>query len=351
MQFKGHSSVTFNSCVATIARMALFYSSGLRLGKVSTLKIGDIDSSRMLIHLIKAKGDKERCTILSPVTLDLLRIYYRLYKPKEWLFEGRSSRNAISKRTVQEIFKQAFNIYFFVICRLNPKSLGEYIDKNKQQMEVYITTETISTRVKHWLKQIEPFNRHLMTLSIEKSALMIIDMQKFFLDTESPTFTCGGLAILPNLKRIIEAFRKAGRPVIYTRHVHHPGRIDAGIMGWWWEGMCLEGSPESDVHDEITPMTNEKVILKHRYSAFYNTDLETILRCLKIEDLVISGIMTNMCCESTARDAYYRDFRVFFLADGTGSINEEMHLASLLNLSFGFSYVTDVDSIISQIVK
>ena len=120
-------------------------------------------------------------------------------------------------------------------------------------------------------------------------------------------------------------------------------------MGWWWEGMCLEGSPESEVHDEIAPLPHEKQILKHRYSAFYNTDLETVLRCLKIEDLVIGGIMTNMCCESTARDAYYRDYRVFFLADGTGSINEEMHLATLLNVAFGLSWVTNVDAILAQL--
>jgi nicotinamidase-related amidase len=70
---------------------------------------------------------------------------------------------------------------------------------------------------------------------------------------------------------------------------------------------------------------------------------------MKVEDLVITGIMTNMCCESTARDAYYRDYRVFFLADGTGSITEEMHLASLLNLAFGFAWVTSVDAILTQL--
>jgi nicotinamidase-related amidase len=82
------------------------------------------------------------------------------------------------------------------------------------------------------------------------------------------------------------------------------------------------------------------VVDKHRYSSFYNTDLETVLRCMKIEDLIITGVMTGMCCESTARNAYYRDYRVFFPADSTGRINEEMHLASLLNLSFGFAWVT-----------
>ena len=218
-------------------------------------------------------------------------------------------------------------------------------------MESYITPETLPARTQFWLEHIKPFNQHQMELSKGKTALLVVDMQYFFLDPSSPTFTCGGLAILPTLQRLISVFRQAGRPVIYSRHVHHPGRLDAGIMGWWWEGMCIEGSPESEIHRDIAPSPDEKVISKHRYSAFYNTDLETVLRCLKIEDLVISGVMTNMCCESTARDAYYRDYRVFFLADGTGSINEEMHLASLLNLSFGFAFITTADQVIKQLQK
>ena len=217
--------------------------------------------------------------------------------------------------------------------------------------EYYVTSQSLEVKSRSWLEAIAPFNQHQMDVNKDKAALLVIDMQEFFLSPSSPSFTCGGLAIIPNLKKLIGAFRAANRPVIYTRHVHHPQRLDAGIMEWWWEGMCLEGSPESEIHDEIAPQSREKVILKHRYSAFYNTDLETILRCLKIEDLVITGIMTNMCCESTARDAYYRDYRVFFLADGTGSVNEEMHRASLLNLAFGFAYVTNAGNVMQQLSK
>jgi nicotinamidase-related amidase len=216
-------------------------------------------------------------------------------------------------------------------------------------MEPYVTASSIAGQTTRWLERISPFNQHAMKLGWEKSALMVVDMQKFFLDPQSPTFTCGGPAILPNLKRLINKYRQNKRPIIYTKHVHHPDHLDSGIMGWWWEGMCIEGSPESEIHSELTPLASEKVILKHRYSAFYNTDLETILRCLKIEDLVISGVMTNMCVESTARDAYYRDYRVFIPADGTGSINEDMHMASLLNLSFGFAYVTTTDKIMEDL--
>jgi len=218
-------------------------------------------------------------------------------------------------------------------------------------MQPYVTPESLEAKTQLWLERIAGFNQHQMQFTKDKAALLVIDMQRFFLDPASPTYTCGGPAILPALKRLIGAFREAGRPVIYTRHVHHPDGLDAGIMKWWWPGMCLEGSPESEVHPDIAPLPHEKVISKHRYSAFYNTDLETVLRCLRIEDLVVSGIMTNMCCESTARDAYYRDYKVFFLADATGSINEEMHVASLLNLSFGFAYVTTAGTVEQALLK
>ena len=215
-------------------------------------------------------------------------------------------------------------------------------------MKPYISAENLDSKTQSWLQKIKPFNQHRITLNSHKSALLVIDMQKFFLDPQSPTFTIGGSAILPGLKRLIQSFRDAGRPVIYTSHVHHPGLIDAGIMDWWWEGMCLEGSEDSRVHEEIAPLASDKVITKHRYSAFYNTDLETVLRVMKIEDLVVTGVLTNLCCESTARDAYFRDYRVFFLADGTATINERMHLASLLNISYGFGYVTTVEAIIEE---
>jgi nicotinamidase-related amidase len=218
-------------------------------------------------------------------------------------------------------------------------------------VEPYVTVENIEAKTRAWLEQIRPYNQHEMRLNAAASALLVVDMQCFFLDAASPTFTCGGIAILPKVKRLMDAFRQAKRPVIFTQHVHHPDNLDSGIMGWWWEGKCLEGSPESEVHPELAPLPGEKVVFKHRYSAFYNTDLETVLRCLKVEDVVVSGVMTNLCCESTARDAYYRDYRVFFPADGTGSISEELHLASLMGLAFGFAYVTTSDEIVAQLAN
>lgn len=207
-------------------------------------------------------------------------------------------------------------------------------------VEPYVTAKTLPSKTREWLERIRPYNLHEMELDRRRCALLVIDMQRFFLDPDSPTFTCGGLAVLPTVRRLVRVFREAGRPVIFTRHVHHPGDLDSGIMGWWWEGKCLEGSPESEIHPDLAPLAGEKVVFKHRYSAFYNTDLETVLRCLDVKDLAVTGVMTNLCCESTARDAYFRDHRVFFLADGTAAVDEDMHVASLMNVAYGFALVT-----------
>ena len=217
-------------------------------------------------------------------------------------------------------------------------------------MTPYVTAETLPFKTAAWLDTVAAHNRPDLRLEKSGAALLVIDMQIFFLDPASPSFTCGGLAILPNIRDLVDSFRSAGRPVIYTRHAHHPEGLDAGIMGWWWKGMCREGTPESEIVPELAPRAGEKVVVKRRYSAFYNTDLETVLRCQGVRDLVISGIMTNMCCETTARDAYMRDHRVFFLADGTGSITEEMHVASLVNLAFGFA-VIDTCRSVSEAVR
>jgi len=215
--------------------------------------------------------------------------------------------------------------------------------------ECYVTSSSLRARTRAWRQAIDYYNVHRMKLDLKRSCLLVVDMQNFFLDPESPTFTPGGLAILPNLSKLIKAFRRKKLPVIYTAHVHKDKKLDGGILAWWWEGMVMENTKEAEIHPDLAPLPEEKIVYKHRYSAFYNTDLEIVLRCLKITDLVITGVMTNLCCESTARDAYFRDYRVFFLMDATGTINEELHLATLKNLSFGFDYVTTTDEILRRL--
>jgi integrase/recombinase XerD len=85
----------------------LVYSAGLRVGEVVRLKLRDIDSDRMLIHVVQGKGRKDRYTTLSQVALDQLRKYYKLYKPEQWLFEGADGKGHLTERTVQKVFQTA----------------------------------------------------------------------------------------------------------------------------------------------------------------------------------------------------------------------------------------------------
>ncbi len=96
---------------------------------------------------------------------------------------------------------------------------------------------------------------------------------------------------------------------------------------------------------ELKVTTKEAILDKNRYSAFFGTDLDKRLRVEGVEDLLICGVMTNCCCETTARDAFVRDYRVFFVADATATANEELHLSSLKNLAYGFAYIVNTKHI------
>ena len=216
-------------------------------------------------------------------------------------------------------------------------------------MEAYVTIHNIGSKAEMWKTLIEPWNSHVMELEPRRSALLVIDMQNCFIEASGSFFLGAAEAILPQIKKLVNSYRQKGLPVIFTAHQHESPELDGGLMARWWGELIMRGTDEARIHQELSPLEDEKVITKSRYSAFYNTSLETNLRCLRVEDLVITGVMTNLCCESTARDAFFRDYRVFFLLDATATIDEEFHLATLRNLAYGFAYVTDTQSILRSL--
>jgi nicotinamidase-related amidase len=120
------------------------------------------------------------------------------------------------------------------------------------------------------------------------------------------------------------------------------------MLGRWWADLIFEGSDEARLIPELSVRKDDHIIPKNTYSAFHETELEDKLRGLKVTDLVIGGVMTNLCCETTARDAFVRNFRVFFLADGTSTISEDFHLATLKNLAYGFATLLSCDRFIDS---
>lgn len=213
--------------------------------------------------------------------------------------------------------------------------------------EKYITTENLSIKTSEWMKKIERCNVHKWPFHIGDAALLVIDMQRYFLEENAGGFLPAASAIIPNIQKLIEHFRKNKRPILFTHHAHNKDGSDTGILKkWWGDAEPVEGSPESEIIPGIKPAANDVIITKNRYSAFYNTRLEQTLKDLSIKEIVITGVMSNVCCESTTRDAFFRDYMVRFIADATATVSEEMHIATLLNLSYACADICTTDELI-----
>ena len=191
------------------------------------------------------------------------------------------------------------------------------------------------------LKELKPYRERMAMVDPEHAALLVIDIQNFFGRIVRP--------ILKNLLRVIETCRQKDIPVVFTQHGHIDPQSDGGILLQWWGEVILHGAMDWKFLPAIKIESKDKILPKKRYSAFYETDLESFLRSRGIRDLVISGVMTNLCCETTARDAFMRDYRVFFLIDGTATGKDEHHLATLKNLGFGFAYLATCDELVGML--
>ena len=115
------------------------------------------------------------------------------------------------------------------------------------------------------------------------------------------------------------------------------------MLGEWWDGdLIIEGTPDAELIADLHRKDGDQLIEKFTYSAFRGTPLEEALRERKVEEVIVTGVMTNLCCETTAREAFVRGFRVFFSTDATGTSSEELHEATLMNMAYGFAYLVDL---------
>lgn len=171
----------------------------------------------------------------------------------------------------------------------------------------------------------------MVTIHYNSCALLIIDMQEYFRAVATP--------ILPALKSVIQCWRQAKLPTIFTRHAHQDPATDGGMLARWWDELIIDGTADAEILPEVAPHKDEKIISKRRYSAFFQTDLQATLQQRQIQQIIIGGVMTNLCCETTARDAFVRDYEVIFLSDGTATSHPDFQQATLLNLAYGFAHI------------
>jgi nicotinamidase-related amidase len=190
------------------------------------------------------------------------------------------------------------------------------------------------------------------------TALINVDIQNCFIEGY-PISAPDGLQVLERINRLAAACRKAGVLVIHASIVMRPDGSNLGVLGDFSppvkEGILNKGSVSAALHKGLVIDPRDILLDKPRFGAFHGTDLELILRSRGVDTLIISGVATNVCCETTAREAAVRDFHVFFLSDGTatapmGNLSaEQLQNATCTTLGFLFAEVLTVDQMIAKI--
>ncbi len=216
---------------------------------------------------------------------------------------------------------------------------------NKINREDYLDNKNIIS----FFNTIKNFRiKHPLILpDINKSALLILDMQNIFLNKNSHAFIPSSEKIINKINNLINIFQKNNASIIFTQHYNNNEHIQ---MKKWWKNSINKDSNDYLIHKSLN--TDNSIILeKIYYDAFYKTELETILKMKHIENIFITGVMTHLCCESTARGAFLRNFNVYFFIDVTATYNKIFHLNTLINLSHGFANNLLYEEFINEYAK
>lgn len=191
-----------------------------------------------------------------------------------------------------------------------------------------------------------------------RAAIIVVDMQAAFVDEQAVFPNPHALAIVPRINALVDAARKAGAAILWSRHrvvEDGPGQQPAwqrfaGSLSLLSTPHLHAGAPGQALHDGLHVAERDLIFDKYRFSCFVNAaiDLDGWLRARGIEDVFICGTISNCCCESTARDAAMRDYRVRFLSDATAALTDEEHAAALLNASAIVGQVVTTQQAIDQ---
>ena len=189
-----------------------------------------------------------------------------------------------------------------------------------------------------------------------RTALVVVDMQNGFCHSEG-SFAKLGLDVsglttaIDGCVRLVDAAREHEVPLVFTRYVYRKDYRDGGVliqelMPALRDVRSLEVDTwDAELVDELQPAPDDFVLDKNRYSAFYGTGLEPILTSLRVDTLVLCGVTTNMCVETTD-DAMQRDYRTFVVGDATGELDQQRHEMALATLGFGFGRVVHIEDVL-----
>lgn len=181
-------------------------------------------------------------------------------------------------------------------------------------------------------------------INAKSLAFFVCDMQNDFVHLEGAFAKHQkkkpyGHSIIPAIKKTLKTIRDANIPVFYTMVVNRKDGVGQSHRQSRLIGALTEDTWGAEIVDDLKPRKNEFIIVKWRYSAFYATPLEAMLRGLGVKTIVLTGVATNGGVDSTARDAEYRDFGVVVLSDCCASRKPELHEATLETIRSAFGRV------------
>lgn len=197
----------------------------------------------------------------------------------------------------------------------------------------------------------------------ERSALVVVDMQNDFVRVGAPLEVPDARATIAPHQALLRAFRGAGRPVVYTRFISRP---DYYLL-WEWSPQCrppvkncwkghrraygdVAGERECvAIVDELAPAAGDAVVDKHGYGSFHETDLAARLRAMAVDTLYMTGTVTQICVEETAREAFHHGFRTTIVEDAVSSFAPDLHAATLKNFAMKFGWVEPSANVIARI--
>lgn len=191
------------------------------------------------------------------------------------------------------------------------------------------------------------------------TALVVIDVQN---DFTLPQGICGQVGddispvapMIARLKALIESARSAGVLIVFVRTIYDepvlsPTLAEQYLRRGYPNSICLTGTRGAEFHDGIAPrdVPNEILITKHRYSAFWGSPIDLVLRTNAIRTVVLTGVATEVCVESTARDAFFKDYQVVVPEDCVGCYSEDRQKAALVVIARSFGVVTASSDVVA----
>ncbi len=185
----------------------------------------------------------------------------------------------------------------------------------------------------------------------KQTALLVIDMQNDFVEEGAVLEIRATRSDLKGYKAFIDWCRKKGIAIIYTRHCYNAKKnpIEARLFPQLKKKGLREGTPGWEICDALKPEKKDIIVNKTRYDAFYRTNLGKILKRKGIKNLIITGTMTEVCCESTARSGMFQDYNIFFCEDMNYTLSQEAQENTLKGIAAHFGDVTTASKIEKQI--